>query len=62
MPPPKSSALSFDSPGMEKSEWLQIRITPELKEKLKALADAEGLSMSSYIKRIITMATKEKEK
>ena len=47
---------------MAKSEWLQIRITPELKEKLKALADAEGLSMSSYIKRIITTATKEKEK
>ena len=38
---------------MEKSAVLHIRIAPGLKEKLKALADADGRSMSGYVERLI---------
>lgn len=39
-----------------KLEYLQIRITPALKSKLKALASAQGMTMSEYITHIITIA------
>ena len=38
---------------MNKTDRLQIRITPELKEKLQALADAENRSISNYIENLI---------
>lgn len=36
-----------------KTERLQIRITPELKEKLQALAAEDGRSVSNYIETLI---------
>lgn len=38
---------------MNKTERLQIRITPDLKEKLQALADAENRTISNYIENLI---------
>jgi len=38
---------------MNKTDRLQVRITPELKEKLQALADAENRSISNYVENLI---------
>lgn len=38
---------------MSKTERLQIRITPELKTKLQALAQAENRTVSNYIENLI---------
>lgn len=38
---------------MAKTERLQIRITPELKDKLQRLADAENRTVSNYIEALI---------
>ena len=46
---------------MTKTDRLQIRITPELKEKLQSLADAENRSISNYIENLI-MKELEKRK
>ena len=44
---------------MTKTERLQIRITPELKEDLKKLAAAEGDTMSEYVNNLIYHAVAE---
>lgn len=41
---------------MIKSERLQIRISPELKEQLQRLADADGRTVSNYIEQLIKAA------
>ena len=41
---------------MNKTERLQIRISPELKVKLQALADADGRTVSNYIEQLIKKA------
>lgn len=46
---------------MGKTERLQIRITPELKEKLQALADAENRSISNYVENLIINEIVKKE-
>ena len=38
---------------MNKTERLQIRISPELKEQLQAMADAENRTISNYIENLI---------
>ena len=38
---------------MTKTERLQIRLTPEMKEQLQALADAENRTVSNYIENLI---------
>lgn len=43
---------------MAKTERLYIRLTPELKEKLQAAAEAECRSISNYVERLITQALK----
>lgn len=43
---------------MAKTERLYIRLTPELKEKIQAAADAEGRSVSNYIEHLIKQALK----
>jgi predicted HicB family RNase H-like nuclease len=43
---------------MAKTERLYIRLTPELKEKTQAAAEAEGRSISNYVERLITQALK----
>lgn len=44
---------------MAKSERLQIRIAPELKEQLQQLADADGRTVSNYIEMLIKNAISE---
>lgn len=46
---------------MAKTERLNIRITPELKEKLEALADAENRSISNYIENLIIKELEKRE-
>lgn len=36
-----------------KTERLQIRLTTELKEQLKKLADADGRNVSNYVENLI---------
>lgn len=38
---------------MAKTERLQIRITPEMKERLQELAAAENRTVSNYIENLI---------
>lgn len=38
---------------MSKTERLNIRISPELKEQLQRLAEAEGRTVSNYIEQLI---------
>lgn len=44
-----------------KTERLQIRITPELKEKLQELAAADGRSVSNYIETLIKQEIEKHE-
>ena len=32
-----------------KTEWIQIRISPELKERLRVAAQSRGVSLSKFI-------------
>lgn len=43
---------------MAKTERLYIRLTPELKARIQAAAEAEGRSISNYIEHLITQALK----
>lgn len=45
---------------MVKTERLQIRITPELKEQLQQLADDDGRTVSNYIEMLIKNAILER--
>lgn len=45
---------------MAKTERLQIRISPELKERLQQLADADGRTVSNYIEMLIKNAILER--
>lgn len=47
---------------MTKTERLQIRITPEMKERLQELAAAENRSVSNYIEMLVQKAIKESSK
>ena len=38
---------------MAKTERLQIRISPELKQQLQRLAEAEGRTVSNYVEQLI---------
>lgn len=44
---------------MAKTERVNIRITPEMKEKLQKAADAENRTLTNYIENIIIKALKE---
>ena len=39
--------------SMTKTERLQIRISPELKQQLQRLAEAEGRTVSNYVEMLI---------
>lgn len=41
---------------MAKTDRLQIRITPELKQQLQTLAAAEGRTVSNYVEQLIKAA------
>ena len=44
-----------------KTERLQIRISPELKAQLQALAEADGRTISNYIEHLIRLQIGKKE-
>lgn len=44
---------------MAKTERINLRITPEMKEKLQKAADAENRTLTNYIENIIIKALKE---
>lgn len=44
---------------MSKSERVNLRLTPEMKEKLQKAADAENRTLTNYIENIIIKALKE---
>lgn len=46
---------------MTKTDRLVIRITPELKSKLQAAAEADGRSVSNYIEMLIRADLKKRE-
>lgn len=43
---------------MAKTERIYLRLTPELKARIQAAADAEGRSVSNYIEHLIKQALK----
>lgn len=45
---------------MTKTERLEIRLTPELKEQLQAAAEAENRTITNYVENLIKQAL-EKE-
>ena len=46
---------------MNKTERLQIRITPELKQQLQELAQADGRTISNYVEQLIKTAVDQKK-
>lgn len=46
---------------MNKTERIQTRIAPELKAKLKELADAENKTITSYLEYLIEKELEKKE-
>ena len=44
---------------MVKTERVNLRLTPEMKEKLQKAADAENRTLTNYIENIIINALKE---
>lgn len=47
---------------MSKTERLQIRITPEMKEQLQELAAAENRTVSNYIECLVKRELEAKRK
>lgn len=44
---------------MAKTERVNLRLTPEMKENLQKAADAENRTLTNYIENIIIKALKE---
>lgn len=44
---------------MAKTERLEIRLTPELKERLQAAAEAENRTITNYVENLIKQALKK---
>lgn len=44
---------------MAKTERVNLRLTPEMKEKLQKAADVENRTLTNYIENIIINALKE---
>jgi hypothetical protein len=47
---------------MSKTKLLNIRIEPDLKKKVKKLAEADGRSLSNWVTKLIVNKVKEAEK
>jgi predicted HicB family RNase H-like nuclease len=47
--------------GGKRDTRLNIRVSEELLARLHAAAKAEGISLSSWVKRILTLALREQE-
>ncbi|MGN0985138.1 MAG: DUF1778 domain-containing protein [Candidatus Enterenecus sp.] len=46
---------------MNKTELLQVRVSPDLKAKIKAAADADNRSVSGYVENLIKQAIDKRE-
>ena len=46
---------------MVKTDRLQIRISPELKQQLQRLAEAEGRTVSNYVEMLIRRELNNRE-
>lgn len=46
---------------MSKTERLQIRIAPELKQQLQELAQADARTISNYVEQLIRAAVEQKK-
>lgn len=44
---------------MPKTDRLEVRLSPDLKEKLQSAAEKEGRSVSNYVENLIRKAMKE---
>lgn len=44
---------------MSKTERIQLRITPELKEQLQAAADTENRTITNFLENLIKQALKK---
>jgi hypothetical protein len=44
-----------------KTDVVRLRISPDLKEKLRILAEADGRTMSNYLEKLIREAVKSEE-
>lgn len=44
---------------MAKTERLEIRLTPELKEQLQAAAEAENRTITNFVENLIKLALKK---
>ena len=62
MAKPKFNSQNPYSPDPQaiKTDRLQIRITPELKEQLQRLAEADGRTVSNYVEQLIKAALESK--
>ena len=45
-----------------KSEWLQIRIQPELKDRLREMAEKDHRSMGDFVKKLIKQEAEKENK
>ena len=46
---------------MTKTDWLKIRITPELKQQLQEAAQADGRTVSGYVLWLIQREVNNRE-
>lgn len=46
---------------MPKSEWMQVRCTGQEKDRWNALAQARGLKLSEYVRRLLNAAAQRQE-
>ena len=54
--------LSTQRDASEKKDTrLNVRVSDELLERLHAAARAEGIPLSSWVKRVLTLALREQE-
>jgi predicted DNA binding CopG/RHH family protein len=55
--------LSTQRDASEKKDTrLNVRVSEEMLERLHAAAQAEGIPLSSWVKRVLTLALREQEK
>ncbi len=47
---------------MSKQQYLNVRLSLELKTKIQAMADEQGRSLSNMVNYILEQATKDKPK
>jgi predicted DNA binding CopG/RHH family protein len=62
---PLSTQRDADSPsnaGGKRDTRLNVRVPEELLARMHAAAKAEGIPLSSWVKRVVTLALREQER